>query len=382
MLDSLFIRNFRCFEELHLESLKRVNLITGHNNGGKSSLLEALRLYASKAHPHTLDALLSGRTEYWDANSKQSRQPSGLDKQTLSHPLRYLFHQRRLPFPTHEDGIEIGPLHDPQRRLHLQIAFYQQIPQSWGLRPTRLDLQALPDSLDMATVEPALELVYGGQVRRLFALTRDVRTCLDDAMADPALAELWLREQLQAVYLPACGANVTQELASLWEQIQLTDLEDHVIDALALLDPKIKSIAFFGEANWRAPVVRYADSDQRLPLGHLGDGVMNILKIILALVNARDGLLLIDELENGLHWSVLPKVWKMLFKLTEQLNIQTFVTTHSQDCVRSFEQIWRQHEILGSCYDFRQTANHGVAAMPCLLPELAQAVRLDSAALL
>ncbi len=71
----------------------------------------------------------------------------------------------------------------------------------------------------------------------------------------------------------------------------------------------------------------------------MGDGMNRILTIILALVNATDSYLLIDEFENGLHYTVQEDLWKMIFKLAKELNVQVFATTHSDDCIHAFESV-------------------------------------------
>lgn len=76
----------------------------------------------------------------------------------------------------------------------------------------------------------------------------------------------------------------------------------------------------------------------------MGEGMRRVLQIVLKLVNARDGLLLIDEFENGLHYSVQPKVWTMLFELAEKLNVQVFATTHSWDCIKAFAEVAKANE--------------------------------------
>src|SRR5438128_785497 len=58
----------------------------------------------------------------------------------------------------------------------------------------------------------------------------------------------------------------------------------------------------------------------------------------LALVNAKDGILLIDEFENGLYYSVQPDVWLLIFQVARRINVQVFATTHSWDCVEAFEK--------------------------------------------
>jgi AAA15 family ATPase/GTPase len=74
----------------------------------------------------------------------------------------------------------------------------------------------------------------------------------------------------------------------------------------------------------------------------MGDGINRILSIVLAAVNADNGVLLIDEFENGLHHSVQQQLWEVIFKLSELLNIQVFVTTHSNDCISGFEEVLNQ----------------------------------------
>jgi AAA15 family ATPase/GTPase len=71
----------------------------------------------------------------------------------------------------------------------------------------------------------------------------------------------------------------------------------------------------------------------------MGDGINRVLTIILALVNADNGFLLIDEFENGLHYIVQEQLWKVIFNLAQKLNVQVFVTTHSEDCIAGFESI-------------------------------------------
>lgn len=64
LLDSLEIRNFRGFQHLQIEKLGRVNLIVGKNNIGKSSLLDALDLYARRGTPSLIWQILRTRAEF------------------------------------------------------------------------------------------------------------------------------------------------------------------------------------------------------------------------------------------------------------------------------------------------------------------------------
>jgi AAA15 family ATPase/GTPase len=88
----------------------------------------------------------------------------------------------------------------------------------------------------------------------------------------------------------------------------------------------------------RIPMVKIINSDEPLPLYSLGDGMLHALGISIALVNAKDGILLIDEFENGLYYTVQPDLWQLIFQVARHLNVQVFATTHSWDCVEAFQK--------------------------------------------
>src|SRR5256885_15412202 len=69
LFNSLEVRGYRAFRDLRLEKLGRVNLIVGQNNVGKSCLLEALQIYAHRAHPTILWQILEAHDE--DSRSLQ-----------------------------------------------------------------------------------------------------------------------------------------------------------------------------------------------------------------------------------------------------------------------------------------------------------------------
>ncbi|RLD53421.1 MAG: ATP-binding protein, partial [Bacteroidetes bacterium] len=115
-----------------------------------------------------------------------------------------------------------------------------------------------------------------------------------------------------------------------------------VIDALKIIEPKITGLSFIGEDSLKSeryPIVKLEGSPNLYPLKAMGDGVNRILNFILALVNSDNGFLLIDEFENGLHYSVQEKLWEIIFEISNRLNVQVFATTHSNDTINSFARV-------------------------------------------
>ncbi len=124
----------------------------------------------------------------------------------------------------------------------------------------------------------------------------------------------------------------------MWGKTALTDNEKHVIEALRIIDPKISAVSMVAsEVDVRTAIVRSRDIPRPVPLRSFGDGMTRLFAIVLSLVNAQGGLLLIDEFENGLHYSVQLDIWRMIFRLAQILDVQVFATSHSRDTVEAFQ---------------------------------------------
>ena len=172
-----------------------------------------------------------------------------------------------------------------------------------------------------------------------------------------------------------------RKLAELWDLTSLTDLESEVISALGLIDSRVSRIAFVEDskrhsADNRIPLVKIEGIDEPLPLKSMGDGMTRLFHIVVALVNAQNGLLLIDEFENGLHWKVQPKVWDIIFQLAERLNVQVFATTHSRDCLAGFDTAWNNYPERGAFFRL-DTKDGRIKATEYASETLTDAIEMD-----
>jgi predicted ATPase len=147
-----------------------------------------------------------------------------------------------------------------------------------------------------------------------------------------------LETKLRQAYVPPEGLTA-ETAARLWDLIALTDLEQSVIEALRIISPDIERMSFIGEhGQARIPMAKLANEVRPIPLRSLGDGVGRMLGIALSLVSARGGVLLLDEVENGIHFAAQEHLWQLIFRLAHQLNTQVFATSHSWDCIEAFQQ--------------------------------------------
>jgi ABC-type cobalamin/Fe3+-siderophores transport system ATPase subunit len=136
-------------------------------------------------------------------------------------------------------------------------------------------------------------------------------------------------------FLPASGF-ADEEAASMWDALVQGPGQKLVLDWLRMLDPRVEDLDYVaGRLRARLALLK-VEGEGRLPLRSMGDGLTKLFHIALAAASAPQGVLLIDEFENGLHWSVQEKLWKALARAARDFNVQVFSTTHSRDCIESF----------------------------------------------
>ncbi len=316
-LNSLEIRNFRAFRDLKIEHLGRVNLLVGKNNVGKTNLLEAIQLYASRAStPTFIWEIMRARREV--------KQPF-VNVRDMLTALKYLFYGRNDIKPGLQP-IQIGPINSPREMLSIAV--------DWSVTETR------DGTLHTRPLEPGEDYTADNLAPRFTIQTAGTAHSYP---IDPSLPQGILRlnsNEIPCIFTSAHGLS-SQRLTELWDSIALTRQERDVLAALCLIAPGLVDLNFVSttlSGRERIPVVRIADNDEPLPLYSLGDGMLRILGIALALVNARNGLLLIDEIENGIHYTALPDLWRLIFQVARRLKVQVFATTHSWDCIEGFQK--------------------------------------------
>lgn len=320
MLPSLGIRNYRNLKHLDIEKLARVNLIAGKNNTGKTSLLEAVSLYAAGGSLDWVNILLKSRGDYhYISLPEQTYMPSILlDSNIKSY--RSLFFQR--PFDN-QSSINIESLKSSASDgLTIRFDYQKRSESSAAIMNVAL-LVGYKRTLTDYPLDTNMPSTIASWVRSSGIFSKE------DASPAPDFQFVGTKESLR------------YNAAQLWSNIALKDEEDWVVEALKIIDPRVSRISFIDDKNGtnQKAVVRMSDHEEILPLQSMGDGMNRILTIILALVNAGDSYLLIDEFENGLHHTVQEDLWKMIFKLAKELNVQVFATTHSDDCIRAFERV-------------------------------------------
>lgn len=339
MLNSLEIKNFRILEDFKVSKLGRVNLIVGKNDSGKSSVLEALRIYAGNAHRGLLEEIATGHDETYCLKETEQIESD------IKFPFEDFFVGRQ--FPQDETlAISIGEQAPGGDALRIEHGFLfekkEVVTNDLGgtIETTHISRRRIPspshDDLSSEAISHVLFVTKGKHSFPTIALDKSSRFT-------PRFKRK-ISGTLPCSVIPTQFISI-DDLADEWDKITLTEHEEIVKQALRIITPEFESLTFIrnDEGNKhlrqefsRLAKVKMSDSPHPVPLNSLGDGMLRVLQLVLKVFPAKGGFLLIDEFENGLHFSVQEKVWKLLFEMAQRLDIQVFATTHSWDCIESF----------------------------------------------
>ncbi|HEX8830704.1 MAG TPA: AAA family ATPase [Longimicrobium sp.] len=332
-LRSFEVKGYRGIRHLVLPRLEKVNLFVGLNNAGKTSLLEAVQLYASRTPRTVLASILRERSGYRPRFSTPRDRDEMSQEQVAAavESVRSLFHGAFSGGMG--EPIQLGPADGIEESLTIALpwATSAQVDDSGGL--TDLELFLEPSS-------PLVEIRRGSNVTALSLdwFLRRFGVMLTGVSAKTAL-------------IPAQGLDATR-LGALWDEAATAGYATDVEDALRVVVPELERVYLIGEpgVGGRSINMQLHGVSRPIPLSSMGDGTNRVFALALSCVRARGGVLLVDEVENGLHHTVQSDVWNFIFELSGRLNVQVFATTHSWDAVVGFQEAANRSGSAGILY--------------------------------
>jgi AAA15 family ATPase/GTPase len=332
-MNTLHIYNYKCLNSLEISGFNRVNLFTGKNNSGKSTILEALSLFASKGNIEVILRLLQDRgviNTYADVDSHANEE---FNKQILSsffsNRLISFAKEKKITIKGNDDSLEMRFVKFKETDVVSTDSAGNIITDSAGNKIIIGRNKIIIEDENETDTLTGFEIKFNGNQHILN---------LNDQLTRQFVK---FPNAFNYQFISSAGNNMSKN-ALLWDEIALTEKEKTVIEALKIVDPDIEGMSFVADninKNLRNPIVKLKGVEKPFPLKSMGDGIFRILKIILALVNSDNGFLFIDEFENGLHYSVQKKLWEIIFRLADRLNVQIFATTHSNDTIFSFAKV-------------------------------------------
>lgn len=332
MYKSIRIKNFRGFTDLSIKSMAKVNLFAGSNNIGKTAVLEALWIHNAPSVPDTAFRVnaFRGLTAI-DRNRLLLELFTNLDSDkqvSITTTGDWSKRSRTLKIRLEDRGTSFVPLSAPGENQEIH-----------GEAPDRTSRQEI---IYEYTSETGTKVISRGY----FVETNVGPGVIGEGFRTEREATIpgYKPGTFLAARQPWGQAAEIQRLSAMTERKQDTD----VVRLLQIIDPRIVGLSILTRAN--IPTI-YVDVGERhlLPAALLGDGTLRLITIALAIGEAQGGIVLIDEIENGLYYQVMERVWESIGEMAESLNVQLFATTHSEECLRAAHKAFSRRKQYDFC---------------------------------
>lgn len=326
MYRDLTLTNFRGFRRFTMEGLGRINLLVGPNNCGKTTVLEAIDLLADYPDPVLLGAKCIDRSDVIQAEDKKPA--------SIRLSLRHLFHGHsakigsQIEIEGHQDGAR------ERVRVSLADGPEQEPPPP---QPSGTPWLIMTRESGQEPVSHSVQLTANAEWQ----------------VADWQRRYDLVSERFRVVLIGPGSLN-RSFISDFWATVALNPEEQLVLNALRILEPRIDGLTILAasgqylSADRSGIFVKLKGQRERIPIGSLGEGMWRLLALALGLVDARGSLLLVDEIDIGLHYSAQADMWRMVKQAAEELDVQVFATTHSRDCIEALAQIARPDVTTGS----------------------------------
>jgi len=329
------INNYKNINYLHLTGLKRINLFVGANNAGKSNLLEAISIYATNFNPRRLKEILFERNEdleYFEENRS-------FDEKERISVFASFFPERSFDKMANGTSIQLNSSKGGIQ-LYLKTAIFRD--DTTVRRLARLSQYEMVTHNQMVSNLRESVIIaqpIDGKCSAFQTQTKNFENVMQMIRFNNRSIEFQsnnTEDRFTCKHLN-CKRLIHNNTEEIWAKICMTEKEDDVLDALRLIDKRVLKFNFIKiNSHTYLPMVLLDGEDNKKPITEMGDGMTHILNIITTIISCRDGVVLLDEVESGLHYSTQMKLWETICQVAQKYNVQIFATTHSNDCIDAF----------------------------------------------
>ena len=316
MYTSFSIENFRLFDQLTVEPLARVNLIAGQNNAGKTALLEAIWLH-SLPNPRTAQQLGFLR---------------GLPISESEVLFADLFRGYQTDLTIRIDAIGDFAsgltFHHPDQRPMPILAT------ALGPILTGLKIFQSENDFDNGVIFEYSDVESGAKFESRAWLNEDPNDERRTIRRRFQVSGEWAGPYFgPCVFIPTGTQPMARDLAIKFGQVEVAGRMDGVQTVLGLVEPRLRRLTAIPKAEGVAQIHGDVGIGRIIPVSLMGDGFRRLLNLVLSFNEASNGVILVDEIENGIHYSVMQSVWEAIIRFSQEFNVQVFATTHSYECI-------------------------------------------------
>lgn len=309
MYKKVKIKNFRGITNLELIDLKQFNLFVGRNNCGKTSLLESIFLLTG---PTNVDLPITINNFRGYSLISDYSWTIIFNKLDIHSPIQF---QGEVVKPREKRVLTIKPLKEKIISKANNTSSHFTIKESQTVRSARINGLSMEYSIRKGSSKT--EQTFISEIR-------GVGDKLERNFSQP------YTDTLKGIFINS--RTTLEDTTERFNEVQIKKQERKILKILQKIEPALIDL-FIG-----AESILYCDIglNRRLPINVVGDGLNKLLSIILAIYDASDGIVLIDEIENSLHYSAQEILWEAIFEAAKAFNVQIFATTHSFENVKAY----------------------------------------------
>lgn len=325
MFHNIEINRFRGIKCSKIEGLKQINLFFGKNNCGKSSLLDAIFLISGISNPKL------------PLNVNIIRNYRRLE----SSDMKLDFYSLDMSNP-----IVIKAENDETRELQISVVESSSSKVNLLGEDNNVASTDLDNKYGLVLKYKVDEHAYESSI----IMSHSSNNSLEQRIKMPA----HYKEKLTCRYLNP-KFDFTTSIDGLVDVIKNKD-EAFIVNALRLIEPNIKDFVLS-----QNEVLVDIGLDKRIPINMMGDGARKILSILTSIYECKNGIVLIDELSNGFHYSVMKGVWRSIVSVAKKNNVQIFATTHDLDSIKGLRDAAMSGEEYDDsivCFKLQRTADY------------------------
>ncbi len=308
MFKTIEIKNLRGIAELKINDLSKINVFVGPNNCGKTTILESIFLLLGISNPQ-ISLLINNLRDLSHSENNDFR-----------FNFRDFNYENIISLKCRDD-------HDGERYLKITPIFSNQI----ITKIEQKNYLTNEEPLSTNTFKEAIGLNFDFQKKN------DQENYHSELKIDRLNMQVSIdgkyQESLRGIFLN--NKTLYSSLVEKIDQIQRTKKKQELIEILKKIDPKVVDIALSHNN------LIYVDIgiEQMIPVNLMGDGFKKSCAVISHLLILKDGFLIIDEIENGLHYQALYILWKAIIEASNKFNVQIFLSTHSYEAIKVLIQV-------------------------------------------
>jgi AAA15 family ATPase/GTPase len=328
MIKNVHIQNFRCFNQFEIEKFERINLFGGKNNSGKTSLLEALFIGCTPS-PKTIITLRQIRgesTEFLKVASDKA--------------WNYLFYKANENNQKCSINLEYN---DMIAQIEIERDDESLASMDYIQSNETDDMKSMLSENEFKKSALNIYRHHDGNKTRIASVIASSKGIFSKTFEHTSIPK--------ATFMPAFLRTSSASLAEEYDKSDLEDRSKFVLQCIQIIDPTIVHIKTLTIGKPNIYIKR--KGQQYLPITLFGEAITRVVQIILLMINNSNSTLLIDEIENGIHYISQLELWRMLFKISKEFNIQIFATTHSYEMIKSFsEAASEMNDDVGAYFEF------------------------------